>query len=70
MTRAPAAASASAVARPMPRDAPVTSAVLLARLAMMAFSMPVAVRDGIASGMKIVPQLPGKPRLCLLHPCF
>src|SRR6478672_10355658 len=39
MTRAPAAASASAVARPMPRDAPVTRAVLLARLAMMAFSM-------------------------------
>src|SRR4029077_20814086 len=39
MTRAPAAASASAVARPMPRDAPVTRAVLLARLAMMEFSM-------------------------------
>src|ERR1700688_1706180 len=39
MTRAPAAASASAVARPIPRDAPVTRAVLLARLVMMAFSM-------------------------------
>src|SRR4029077_8612308 len=39
MTRAPAAASASAVARPIPRDAPVTRAVLLARVAMMAFSM-------------------------------
>src|SRR4029077_16758453 len=39
MTRAPAAASARAVARPMPRDAPVTRAVLLARLVMMAFSI-------------------------------
>src|ERR1700729_3536725 len=35
MTRAPAAASARAVARPMPRDAPVTSAVLLSRSVMV-----------------------------------
>src|ERR1700674_5115741 len=34
MTRAPAAASAKAVARPIPREAPVTSAVLLASLVM------------------------------------
>src|SRR3981189_1822863 len=35
MTRAPAAASARAVARPMPRDAPVTSAVLPRRSVMV-----------------------------------
>ena len=34
LTRDPAAASARAVARPMPRDAPVTSAVLLIRSVM------------------------------------
>src|SRR6202158_6556718 len=35
MTRAPAGASARAVARPMPRDAPVTNAVLLMRSVMV-----------------------------------
>ena len=33
MTRAPASANASAVARPMPLDAPVTRAVLFERIA-------------------------------------
>jgi hypothetical protein len=48
MTRAPAEASATAVARPMPREAPVTSAILLARLVMMvSFEAPLAKRSGI-----------------------
>src|SRR6185369_5610127 len=73
MTRAPAAASASAVARPMPRDAPVTRAVLLARLAMMVFSMrwyrrrwcrtmPASVRGHAAVNVE---DLAGNPLGCV-----
>src|ERR1700694_1885698 len=46
MTRAPAAASARAVARPMPRDAPVTSAVLLMRSVMAVVQFGCEEVDG------------------------
>ena len=48
-SRAPAAASASAVARPMPRDAPVTSAILFASLVMG--SSLSCLRDQFAVGL-------------------
>src|SRR6266436_1219059 len=48
MTRAPAAASARAVARPMPREAPVTSAVLLMR------SVMAVLRSGMRNVWKIL----------------
>src|ERR1700722_9846274 len=59
MTRAPAAASATAVARPMPRGAPVTKAILLARL-VMAVLLEVRRRRHQASslGMKMALHLP------------
>src|SRR6266851_2644557 len=47
MTRAPLAASARAVARPMPREAPVTSAVLLMR------SVMIVLRSGMRNVWKI-----------------
>jgi hypothetical protein len=40
--------SVRAVARPMPREAPVTRAVLLARLAMTAFSMPAILPASVS----------------------
>src|SRR5438445_8398321 len=54
MTRAPAAASARAVARPMPRDAPVTSAVLLMRSVMAVLLLGMSklfeeLRSGLAA---------------------
>src|SRR5580704_4881303 len=52
MTRAPAAPSARAVARPMPREAPVTRAVLLARF-VMALALILGDAPASSSGMKV-----------------
>src|SRR5580704_1815283 len=68
MTCALAAARASAVARPMPRDAPVTSAVLLARLVMR-----LSYRWGdstIADGYEHDEGIAFRQRLCMLQACF
>src|ERR1700740_3688589 len=69
MTRAPAAPSASAWARPMPREAPVTRAVLLASV-VMALVLIWGDASGIGFRLEIGLHLPGKPRLRMLKPCF
>src|SRR5229473_236252 len=51
MTRAPAVPSASAVARPMPREAPVTRAVLLASVVMVLVLIR-AMRHASSSGIR------------------
>src|ERR1700691_4287669 len=68
MTCAPAAARASAVARPMPRDAPVTRAVLLARLVIgLSYGWGDVV---IADGHEHDAGIAFGERLCMLKPYF
>src|SRR5262249_30363610 len=69
MTRAPAAPSASAAARPMPREAPVTSAVLWASVVMVLLLIR-SDASCIAFGHEGDLCLPAKPRLRMLKPYF
>src|SRR5258705_4039451 len=69
MMRAPAAASARAVARPIPRDAPVTSAVLLVRVSIVHLLSGVKLFE-ITLGHEDGARLAVEPRLCMLKPCF
>src|ERR1700731_99089 len=63
-TWAPAAASASALARPMPRDAPVTRAVLPVRLTMIIFLVVAAA--GRSRDDPLTPKIREHPKEHLL----